>query len=55
MTRDFAAIERKAGKAEGAEEREIAIINNMKKLGKSAEEIAQLCAVDIKKVQRYFN
>ncbi len=49
MTRDFAAMER----AEGANAREIAIVNRMLEKGKSIDEIADLCGIDLDTVLKY--
>lgn len=49
MTRDFAAMER----AEGANAREIAIVNRMLDKGKSIDEIADLCGINLDTVLKY--
>ncbi len=53
MTRDFAAMERAEGIAEGANAREIAIVNRMLDKGKSIDEIADLCGIDLDTVLKY--
>ena len=50
MTRDFAAIER----ANERTEIQASVIENMKNLGKTADEIAKLSGFDIKIVMEYF-
>ena len=53
MTRDFAAMERAEGIVEGANAREIAIVNRMLDKGKSIDEIADLCGIDLDTVLKY--
>ena len=53
MTRDFAAMERAEGVIEGANAREIAIVNRMLEKGKSIDEIADLCGIDLDTVLKY--
>ena len=50
MTRDFATIER----ANERTEIQASVIENMKNLGKTADEIAKLSGFDIKIVMEYF-
>ena len=57
MTRDFAAMERAEGIAEGiiegANAKEIAIVNRMLEKGKNIDEIADLCGIDLDTVLKY--
>ena len=53
MTRDFAAMERAEGIIEGANAREIAIVNRMLEKGKNIDEIADLCGIDLDTVLKY--